>query len=140
MNEREATQPPLPLSSSLRPIPLNHPFLCPPSCGPFHSATPSSVLLPPCGPFPFAFTRYRASGAGGQHVNTTESAVRITHLPTGTIVAIQDERSQHQNKAKALRLLAARINDAERLALQRERSQQYQSLVGSGDRSERIRT
>jgi len=83
---------------------------------------------------------YRASGAGGQHVNTTESAVRITHLATGVVVAIQDERSQHQNKAKALRLLGARIKDAQRAATAAKRSAEVKDLVGSGDRSERIRT
>jgi len=83
---------------------------------------------------------YRAQGAGGQHVNTTESAVRITHLPTGVVVAIQDERSQHQNKAKALRILQARILDAQQAARDQARASQVQSLVGRGDRSERIRT
>jgi len=83
---------------------------------------------------------YRASGAGGQHVNTTESAVRVTHLPTGVVVAIQDERSQHQNKAKALRILAARINAEVKRKASLERAQHVQGLVGSGDRSERIRT
>jgi peptide chain release factor 1 len=83
---------------------------------------------------------YRAQGAGGQHVNTTESAVRITHLPTGVVVAIQDERSQHQNKAKALRILTARILDAQRAARDAARASQVLSLVGRGDRSERIRT
>lgn len=83
---------------------------------------------------------YRSSGAGGQHVNTTDSAVRITHLPTGLVAYCQDERSQHKNKDKALRLLKAKIIDAERRKKQEEEASLRASQVGSGDRSERIRT
>jgi peptide chain release factor 1 len=83
---------------------------------------------------------YRASGAGGQHVNRTESAVRVTHLPTGIAVAIQDAKSQHKNKAKALTILRARLYDQERRAKAAERASERKGQVGSGDRSERIRT
>jgi peptide chain release factor 1 len=83
---------------------------------------------------------FRASGAGGQHVNKTDSAIRITHLPTGTVVECQDERSQHKNKARAMSLLQARLLDTAQAAQDKEQADERRSLVGSGDRSERIRT
>ncbi|AUH00696.1 peptide chain release factor 1 [Pectobacteriaceae bacterium CE70] len=96
--------------------------------------------LPEISPSDLRIDTFRSSGAGGQHVNTTDSAIRITHIPTGIVVECQDERSQHKNKAKALSVLGARIRAAEMQKRHQEEASTRRNLLGSGDRSDRIRT
>lgn len=103
-------------------------------------AIPDEVEQIDLNPADLRVDTYRASGAGGQHINKTDSAVRITHLPTGTVVECQDERSQHKNRARAMSILQARLIDAQQSKQAAETSETRKSLVGSGDRSERIRT
>ncbi|MFT3741303.1 MAG: peptide chain release factor 1 [Gammaproteobacteria bacterium] len=116
--------------------------------GRIHTSTCTVAILPEVeevdniviNPADLKVDTYRASGAGGQHVNRTESAIRITHLPTGTVVECQDERSQHKNRARAMSILGARLLAAEQEKQQKAQSEKRRNLVGTGDRSERIRT
>ena len=117
------------------------------SQGRIHTSTVTVAVLPEAqdvdieiNPADLQIDTYRSSGAGGQHINKTESAIRITHIPTGTIVECQDERSQHKNKDKAMKILRSRILDAEREKQNKEIAGERKSQVGTGDRSERIRT
>ena len=115
--------------------------------GRIHTSAATVAVLPEAedvdiqiNPADLRIDTYRSQGAGGQHVNKTESAVRITHIPTGVVVEMQEERSQHKNKDKAMRILKSRIYEQERARLDAERSKDRKEQVGSGDRSERIRT
>lgn len=115
--------------------------------GRVHTSTATVAVLPEAkdveisiDPSDLRIDVFRASGAGGQHVNTTDSAVRITHIPTGVVVSCQDERSQHKNKAKAMKVLSARILAAQEEKRMREMSEQRKGLIGTGERSEKVRT
>jgi len=118
------------------------------SSGRIHTSTATVAVLPEADDVPeveikpgdIEIDTFRASGAGGQHVNKTSSAIRITHLPTGIVVTCQDQRSQHKNKEKALRVLKARLYERELMKHNAELAENRRSLVGTGDRSERIRT
>lgn len=116
--------------------------------GRIHTSAATVAVMPvveeseatPLDPSTLKVDTFRASGAGGQHVNKTDSAIRITHLPSGIVVECQDERSQHKNRARAMSLLSAKLADIERQRIQSEQAATRKALVGSGDRSERIRT
>ena len=115
--------------------------------GRIHTSTTTVAVLPEAeevdieiNPADLQIDTFRSSGAGGQHINKTESAIRITHIPTGTVVECQDERSQHKNKDKAMRILRSRILEAEREKQRSSIADERKNQVGSGDRSERIRT
>jgi peptide chain release factor 1 len=117
------------------------------TAGRVHTSTATVAVLPETDdvevsidPRDLRIDVYRSSGAGGQHVNTTDSAVRITHIPSGVVVACQDERSQHKNKAKALKILQARLRAAHEEKRAAEESQQRKKLIGSGERAEKVRT
>ncbi|MCX5591206.1 peptide chain release factor 1 [Alcaligenes endophyticus] len=118
------------------------------SQGRIHTSTCTVAVLPEAdglteitiNPADLRVDTFRASGAGGQHVNKTDSAVRLTHLPTGLVVECQDDRSQHRNRDKAMQVLAARLKDMQQREQQNKEAAQRKSLVGTGDRSERIRT
>jgi len=117
------------------------------SQGRIHTSTVTVAIMPEAEEVDVAIDEgdlridvYRASGAGGQHVNKTESAVRITHMPSGIVVAMQEEKSQHKNKAKAMKILRARLYERQRAELHANRAADRKSQVGTGDRSERIRT
>jgi peptide chain release factor 1 len=116
--------------------------------GRIHTSTCTVAVLPEAeeidaidiNPAELKVDTFRASGAGGQHVNKTDSAIRVTHLPTGIVVECQDERSQHKNRARALSILSARILEMERRKQQEQEAASRKAQVGTGDRSERIRT
>ncbi|MGD0639766.1 MAG: peptide chain release factor 1 [Roseiarcus sp.] len=115
--------------------------------GRIHTSAATVAVLPEAQELDFVINEadlkidtMRSSGAGGQHVNKTESAIRITHLPTGVVVAVQEERSQHRNRAKAMAVLRSRLLDAQNQRANDERAQERRAQVGSGDRSQRIRT
>ena len=117
------------------------------SSGRIHTSAATVAVLPEAeeveveiDPADLQIDTYRSGGAGGQHVNKTESAIRITHLPTGLVVECQDERSQHKNKDRAMKILRTKLYEMQQQALDQERASERRSQVGSGDRSERVRT